>query len=114
MMRLRLPMLAPFCFLAGLPAPLVSAVEVRGEQVYQAHCALCHEPGGGHAGTMMLTQARPAGLGVLRERRDLVPEYVAQVVRNGLREMPPFRPSEIGLEDLAALTRYLAPGGAGR
>ncbi len=94
---------------ATLVVPAARADDARGEEVYRHHCALCHEPGPGHAGTMMLTQARPQGMGVLRERTDLAPEYVAHVVRSGLLEMPPFRPSEIGAEDLAALTRYLAP-----
>ena len=77
-----------------------------GKQLYELNCAACHEPGPGHPGTMMLAakgQQHPA----LVDRTDLDPEYVKQVVRNGLIEMPPFRPTELTDAQLDALVRHI-------
>jgi hypothetical protein len=41
-------------------------------------------------------------------RKDLLPAYVMKVVRNGLVEMPAYRPSEIDDASLDALAQYLA------
>ena len=45
---------------------------------------------------------------VLDERRDLVPEFVKTIVRNGVSVMPFFRKTEISDSDLDALAAYLA------
>ena len=44
---------------------------------------------------------------VLRERQDLVPEYVKIVVRNGFQMMPAFRPTEITDLELDQLAAYV-------
>ena len=84
-----------------------------GKQVFDRYCAECHAPGFGHPGTMQLEQIRGKALSVLEARKDLIPLYVTTVVRNGLSEMPPYRPSEIDDAALSALVQYLAPGKPG-
>jgi mono/diheme cytochrome c family protein len=80
-----------------------------GKQLFERHCAPCHAPGFGHPGTMQLERVRGKALAVLEERKDLLPAYIAAVVRNGLVEMPPYRPTEIDDAALNALVNYLAP-----
>jgi hypothetical protein len=46
---------------------------------------------------------------ILEERKDLIPAYIVTVVRNGLHEMAPFRPTEIDDAALSELVAYLAP-----
>ena len=43
----------------------------------------------------------------LAQRTDLTPDYIEAVVRDGLRSMPFFRPTEVSDDDLAALVAYL-------
>jgi hypothetical protein len=44
----------------------------------------------------------------LEKRKDLSAGYIRSVVRNGLFEMPPFRPTEITDAQLTELANYLA------
>jgi mono/diheme cytochrome c family protein len=83
---------------------------VRGEAVFRYWCAPCHAPGDRHPGTQALEAlykgAKPAAL---EQRTDLTPELTRAFVRTGVSVMPPFRKTEIGDADLAALATYLAP-----
>jgi hypothetical protein len=45
---------------------------------------------------------------VLEQRKDLTPGYIKTVVRHGLAEMPPFRPSELPDSELQQIANYLA------
>jgi mono/diheme cytochrome c family protein len=78
-----------------------------GKPVFDRYCAGCHAPGFGHPGTQQLGWTRGAKDAVLGQRTDLSPDYVKQVVRHGLVEMPPFRPTEIDDARLEALAGYL-------
>jgi mono/diheme cytochrome c family protein len=82
----------------------------RGRQVFEYWCAPCHARGPRHPGTQALEAlykgAKPAAL---EERTDLVPSITETFVRTGVSVMPPFRKTEIGDADLAALAAYLAP-----
>ena len=60
-------------------------------EVYSKVCSYCHEG-----------QVGPRLFG-----RELPPEYIRAIVRNGNRAMPPFRPSEIDDESLAKLAEYI-------
>jgi mono/diheme cytochrome c family protein len=51
---------------------------------------------------------------VLEERTDLDPDYIRHVVRHGLVEMPPWRPTELDDSSLAQLVQYLTRLHAGR
>ena len=49
----------------------------------------------------------------LLARGDLAPAAVEEIVRSGMQMMPPFRPSEIEDEELAALAAYVAKNYSG-
>jgi hypothetical protein len=59
--------------------------------------------------TQQLEWTRGKQFSILEERKDLIPAYVVAVVRNGLHEMAPFRPTEIDDAALSELVAYLAP-----
>ncbi len=91
-------------------ASSASAAEpATGKLLFERHCAQCHAPGFGHPGTMQLERVRGKASAVLEERKDLLPAYITAVVRNGLVEMPPYRPTEIDDAALNAIVNYLAP-----
>ncbi len=99
-------------FLLGLACRHRSGVAADlppGKRVFDRYCAECHAPGSGHPGTMQLERTRGKALSVLECATDLIPAYVAIVVRTGLAEMPPYRPTEIDDAALGELLRYLAP-----
>lgn len=100
--------------LAASIAPRGSAQDAtiqRGHQVFEYWCAPCHAPGPRHPGTQALDVLyKGAKPGALEERTDLVPALTQTFVRTGVSVMPPFRKTEIGDADLAALAAYLAPG----
>lgn len=79
--------------------------EMTGEEVYAHWCADCHDPGPGHPGTLRL-EARGDGKAALLER-DIDPETLRYIVRNGIQMMPPFRETEISDEELARLTQFM-------
>jgi mono/diheme cytochrome c family protein len=80
-----------------------------GKKTFDRYCAECHAPGHGHPGTQQLEWTRGKQFSILEDRKDLIPAYVATIVRNGLYEMAPFRPSEINDAALNELVAYLAP-----
>ena len=83
------------------------------EVVYDEYCADCHNAGDGHPGTMRLAVRIDAKHSVLRERNDLSPAYITQIVRNGIGMMPAFRPTEISDSALAQLAQYVAQNFSG-
>lgn len=77
-----------------------------GEENYALYCAGCHDPGPDHPGTMLLDQlGRPVASLIGRENLDR--DYVHAVVRNGLVEMPPFRPSELTDQEIDAIYDHI-------
>jgi len=102
------PTLALLALLApGMCASVRAAEPLPGKILFERHCAACHAPGPGHAGTERLAQARGAAKAALEQRTDLTPEYIRSVVRNGLIEMPPWRLTEIDDAQLDQLVQYL-------
>ncbi len=81
-----------------------------GKALFDHYCAVCHAAGAGHAGTMRLAELRGSANAVLEQRKNLGAAYVRQVVRQGLVEMPPWRPSEIDDAALSQIAQYLAHG----
>lgn len=69
-----------------------------GAQVYAKTCSFCHDTGIG-----------PALVG-----RNLPPEYISTVVRNGFRAMPTFRSAEIDDIALEELSIYVSSAAADR
>lgn len=83
-----------------------NAEKPDGAENYALKCAGCHDPGPGHPATMLLEQMErpvPALIG----RKDLELDYLKTVVRHGLVEMPPFRPTELSDDDIAAIHAYI-------
>jgi len=90
----------------------------RGQELFRAHCLACHgeippefDPAGmppmpGTQALKLRYQGEKPEL--LEQRNDLTPEMIAAFVRNGINSMPPFRPTELSDEELAALGAYLA------
>jgi len=77
-----------------------------GAENYERNCAGCHNPGPGHPGTMLLEQLeRPVP--PLIGRQDLELDYMHLVVRNGLIEMPPFRPTELDDAQIKDIYEYI-------
>jgi mono/diheme cytochrome c family protein len=82
---------------------------VAGRAVYTKWCAPCHNPGVIHPGTNALTvKYQGVKSGVLLEWKDLPPEMVRHLVRNGISVMPQFRKTEISDADLDALAKFLS------
>lgn len=80
----------------------------RGKAVYNHWCAPCHAPGPGHPGTQSLAIKYHGSIpAVLRERRDMTPEFVKTMVRKGILLMAPFRKTEITDAELDDLAAYL-------
>ncbi len=77
-----------------------------GEQVYNDKCVYCHDGRGW--GTRVLARRVPEGQAELTRRESLPEGYTATVVRRGIGSMPPFTPTEISDEEIAAVARWLA------
>ena len=93
--------------LVAVATPPVAA-DLTGEQVFSRHCVHCHAAGGEMTGTQQLARTRGVDKAVLTERDDLPAEYVRMIVRQGLRAMPAFVPSDLTDAQLEALTQYLS------
>ncbi len=79
----------------------------HGKATYDLFCGGCHNPGDGHAGTMKLKLLRGEENAVILARPDLSADYIRYVVRDGLMEMAPFRPTDINDHDLNSLIAYI-------
>lgn len=78
-----------------------------GKVLFALHCAGCHDPGPAHAATKQLALVRGEDMAVIMQRKDLTPAYIKFVVRDGLLEMPPFRPTDINDVELTNLATYI-------
>ena len=84
--------------------------QARGQAVFNHWCSPCHAAGPGHPGTQGLElKYRDSGVpAVLEERKDLAPEFVRTIVRQGMFSMAPFRKTEITDAELADIVAYLS------
>lgn len=62
------------------------------QEVYDKVCGYCHE----------------ANVGPVITGRNLMPEYIQAIVRNGNRAMPAFRESEINDAELAGVVKLVS------
>ena len=93
--------------LAGAQDDLTTGDHKLGKQVFDRWCIHCHAPGPGYPGTQRLTIDRGADRAIIEQRTDLPDPYIRLVVRQGFREMPSFRLTEISATELDALVGYL-------
>lgn len=93
-------------------SPIVTATFGRdssdaGERLFGEKCAFCHV--GKSTGAMMLgrrlDESQPAEL---HKRKDLSADYVKQVVRAGMNNMPYFNRIELPDDQLDTIAAYLA------
>lgn len=97
----------------ALAAALLAAVvparaaELTGKEVFDRHCVHCHGPGDEMTGTLQLARTRGEDKALLTERDDLPPVYIQMIVRQGLKAMPAFVPSDLNDAQLQALVEYL-------
>ena len=86
----------------------VTSTTPRGYAEYQNRCSACHGPMPERPGTRALAAKYKGSLpAMLEERRDLSPEFIRAVVRNGLTVMPHFRKTEVSDTQLDAIVAYL-------
>jgi mono/diheme cytochrome c family protein len=86
----------------------VTPTTPRGYAEYQNSCSVCHGPMPERPGTRALAAKYKGSLpAMLEERRDLSPEFIRAVVRNGLTVMPHFRKTEVSDTQLDAIIAYL-------
>jgi mono/diheme cytochrome c family protein len=90
---------------ATVPA---AAADLTGEEVFNRHCVHCHGPGGEMTGTQQLARTRGKDKALLTERDDLPAAYIQMIVRQGLKAMPAFVPSDLTDAQLKALADYLS------
>jgi len=99
----------------------VADAVARGRAKYAQTCAPCHAraPGGDMRYAMPGTRAlaikyRGALPAALEDRSDLSYEVLRVFVRNGSWSMPPFRPTELGDEEIRDIAAYLAVSSRGQ
>jgi len=85
-----------------------------GEALFSNRCGSCHLAGG--MGTNLLTKQRlalgePPENGMLANRKDLTPDYVKQVVRQGKMAMPRLSRVEVTDSELDKIAAYLGKAG---
>jgi mono/diheme cytochrome c family protein len=93
----------------GLAVRPASGAELTGPEVFERHCVHCHGASDEAPGTRQLARTRGEALALLTERKDLPAAYIEVIVRNGLRAMPAFVPSDLTDTQLKALSDFLAP-----
>lgn len=112
-MKLRIATAALLALAAGAAGADPADRPYSGERIYMLYCEGCHQPGPEGPGTRVLADRLGWDKAALKGRTDLAPEYIKQVVRNGLLEMAPLRPTDIDDVELDRLIEYLkTPGPA--
>ena len=108
MLQIRLLVIGLLAFASFAVTAAATPDSAAGKLVFERRCAECHGPGFGHSGTQQLGWTRGVDHAVLERRSDLTAAYINLVVRNGLMEMPAFRPTEISDAELQQLDAYLS------
>jgi len=104
------PPFPPYTMRAKVPAGSRLAAGRDGQALFEVHCGYCHLPGG--MGSNLLTPQRTAlgegpEMALLTNRKDLAPDYVMAVVRQGKNAMPPQTRVDITDAELRAVATYL-------
>ena len=99
--------IASLLLLPVLAGAAATKAEPTGREVFDHYCVQCHGDSREAVGTQQLARTRGADKALLEERKDLNASYISQVVRHGLRAMPPFAPADLNDARLQALITYL-------
>ena len=92
-----------------LAAVALPHAQPDGGALFSRNCTACHGEGGW--GTRRLAaRLAPDQPALLAQRRDLDPEYVALVIRQGIGPMPPFRPTDLTAAEVRAIADWLTRG----
>lgn len=92
-----------------MPQPITLASRPNatgGEKLYVEHCIMCHGPNG--MGTGLLERRMDVPL--LEERDNLPAQYVFQVARRGIGNMPAIPRGEVTDAEMQAIADYVAAG----
>jgi mono/diheme cytochrome c family protein len=84
----------------------------RAIAVFNRVCTSCHAPAGW--ATRTLARRMPADQAPIANRRDLTPDFLRAVVRNGIGSMPRFTPTDLSDREIDALAAWLSAGKAMR
>jgi cytochrome c5 len=108
------PPIPPYQMRAEIGSGNRLAASAGGEAIFSNRCGSCHLAGG--MGTNLLTKQRlalgePPANGMLTNRKDLTPDYVKQVVRQGKMAMPRLSRVEVTDSELDAIAAYLGRPG---
>ncbi|RLA09812.1 MAG: hypothetical protein DRQ60_05170 [Gammaproteobacteria bacterium] len=79
-----------------------------GEESWYLFCEGCHRPDAEGPGAVMLQRRYGDERMAIKGSTTLAPEYITHVVRNGLLEMAPLRPTDITDAELDLLIDFLA------
>jgi mono/diheme cytochrome c family protein len=85
--------------------------QARAVVVFDRICSSCHGPAGW--ATRTLAKRMPADQALLANRRDLTPEFLRAVLRNGIGSMPRFTPTDLSDGEIAALATWLSASRSG-
>jgi mono/diheme cytochrome c family protein len=77
----------------------------QGRAAFTHRCAMCHREG--QTGTFILARRLGKEKSLLEQRTDLQPDYIRQVVRAGLVNMPRLSRVEMPDPDLDGVIAYL-------
>jgi mono/diheme cytochrome c family protein len=104
------PPFPPYTMRAEAPSGDRLALGRDSKALFEVHCGYCHLLGG--MGSNLLTPQRIAAgegpeMALLANRKDLTPDYVKAVVRQGKNAMPPQTRVDITDAELDAVALYL-------
>jgi mono/diheme cytochrome c family protein len=105
-----MPPIPPYQIRSELPSGDRLASGRSGEELFSNRCGFCHLAGG--MGTNLLTKQmmmakRPPTDGLLANRKDLTPDYIKAVVRQGKMAMPRQTRVDVTDAELDAIALYL-------
>jgi mono/diheme cytochrome c family protein len=76
------------------------------EALYVEKCGMCHRQMG--MGTLLIARRMDPKLAMLEDRTDLTVDFVTQVARTGVGNMPRMQRGEVSDAQLATIAGYLA------
>lgn len=88
----------------------ISLEKTEGNTLFGEKCGMCHRATG--MGTGILARRLDPEQALLENRRDLQPEFIATVVRNGFGVMFPISRPEVSDAQLQILVEYLTVNNA--